>query len=51
MDILWILWCNCKFRSMDFTFFSSAMLQNKDVEKFNLQNIGTLVQTHDTYVK
>jgi hypothetical protein len=21
MDILWILWCNCKFRSMDFTFF------------------------------
>ena len=23
MDILWILWCNCKFRSMDFPFFSS----------------------------
>ena len=26
MDSLWILWCNCKFRSMDFTFFSSVLL-------------------------
>jgi hypothetical protein len=35
MDILWILWFNCKSRSMDFTFFSVITAETANADKTN----------------
>ena len=59
MDILWILWCNCKFRSMDFTFFpqcypASTIIISGDFNQFrhsqpcNSSSLKQVVRRHET---
>jgi hypothetical protein len=42
MDMLWILWCNCKFHSMDFTIFSVISSTNSAFIKRGCGNFKKL---------